>query len=85
VKSKAGESIPVSFTFNAEQANRLGVRLDFYFEGQLVGGQKAPYLQSPFQTSIPGSEMKKGNNKVEFVFAGGSKVLAGFEVNVEVE
>jgi hypothetical protein len=85
VKSKTGESVPVAFTFNAEQANRLGVRLDIYFEGQLVGGQKAPYLQSPFQTNIPGSEMKKGINKVEFVFAGGSKELAGFEVNVEVE
>jgi hypothetical protein len=85
VKSLAGESVPVSFTFNAEQANRLGVRLDIYFQGQLVGGQKPPHLQSPFQTSIPGSEMKKGKNKVEFVFAGGSKTLARFEVNVEVE
>lgn len=85
VNTKAGKSVPVAFTFNAEEANRRGVRLEIYFEGQLVGGQKAPHLQSPFKTDIPGSELKQGNNKVEFVFAGGSKTLAKFEVNVVVE
>ena len=85
VNTKAGKSVPVAFTFNAEEANRHGVRLEIYFEGQLVGGQKAPHLQSPFKTDIPGSELKQGSNKVEFVFAGGSKNLAKFEVNVVVE
>jgi hypothetical protein len=85
VKTKAGESVPVAFMFNAEEANRLGVRLDIYFEGQLVGGQKAPNLQSPFKIDIPGGELKHGSNKVEFVFAGGSKTLAKFEVNVEAK
>lgn len=75
----------MAFSFNADEANRLGVKLEIYFEGELVGGQNAPRHRSPFQIDIPGSEMKKGTNKVEFVFAGGTKTLAKFEVNVEVE
>jgi len=85
VKTKTGESVPVVFTYNDEEANRCGVRLDIYFEGELVGGQKAPNHQSPFKIDIPGGAMKQGKNKVEFVFAGGSKTLARFEVIVEVE
>ena len=85
VKAKVGESIPVTFTFNAERVNSMGVRFEIYFEGELVGGRKAPHLQSPLKTDIPGSELKKGNNKIEFVFAGGAKKLAKFELNVEVK
>jgi len=85
VKTKTGESVPVAFTYNDEEANRCGVRLDIYFEGELVGGQKPPNHQSPFKIDIPGGAMKQGKNKVEFVFAGGSKTLARFEVIVEVE
>jgi hypothetical protein len=85
VISKHGESVPVVLSYNADEANRLGVRIDIYFEGELVGGQKPPYHQSPFAIDIPGSELKKGSNKVSFVFAGGDKELAKFEVNVEVK
>lgn len=85
IKSKSCEAVPVVFTFNAEEANHRGIRLEIYFEGKLVGGQKAPHLQSPFKMDIPGGELKQGANKVEFVFAGGSKTLAKFEVNVAVE
>jgi hypothetical protein len=85
VKANAGESVPVAFTFNADEANRLGVRFEIYFNGELVGGRTAPNLESPIKTDIPGSEMKPGTNKVEFVFAGGTKTLAKFEVNVEVK
>jgi len=85
VKAKAGESVPVVLSYNSEDANRLGVRIDIYFEGQLVGGQKAPNHESLFKIDIPGGELKSGSNKVEFVFAGGTKELARFEVNVVVE
>lgn len=85
IRVKGGESVPVAFSFDAEQANRCGVRFNIYFEGQLVSGRTAPHLESPIKTDIPGSELKQGNNKVEFVFAGGSKTLAKFELNVEVK
>jgi hypothetical protein len=84
----AGESIPVILSFNAEDANRLGVNLIIRFNGNDVGGSHAPHLSSPFETQIPGDAMTTGKHKVEFLLmtpgGSGQKVLSSVELNMDV-
>lgn len=85
LNTNAGESIPVVLTYNATDANRLGVRLEIIYQGEKVGGQMPPHHESPFETAIPGSVLTQGAHSVDFVLVSpkGDKELGKCSLKIQ--
>jgi hypothetical protein len=80
-----GQSVPVAIAYNAQEANRVGLRIEVRHNGELAVSQTPPTHKSPFTIDIPSGVLTKGSHKVEFVFMGGTKTVKTIELNIEVE
>ncbi|MDD3568977.1 MAG: hypothetical protein PHT92_11315 [Bacteroidales bacterium] len=80
-----GQSIPVAIAYNAQEANRVGLRLEVRHNGELAVSQTPPTHKSPFTIDIPSGALTKGSHKVEFVFMGGTKIVKTIELNIDVK
>lgn len=85
LKVSEGQSVPVAIAYNAQEANRVGLRLEVRHNGELAVSQTPPTHKSPFTIDIPSGALTKGSHKVEFVFMGGTKIVKIIELNIEVE
>jgi len=85
LKVSEGQSVPVAIAYNAQEANRVGLRLEVRHNGELAVSQTPPTHKSPFTIDIPSGVLTKGSHKVEFVFMGGTKIVKTIELNIEVE
>ena len=85
LKVSEGQSVPVAIAYNAQEANRVGLRLEVRHNGELAVSQTPPTHKSPFTIDIPSGVLTKGSHKVEFVFMGGTKIVKTIELNIDVE
>ncbi|MDX9846061.1 MAG: hypothetical protein RBT74_03680 [Tenuifilaceae bacterium] len=85
LKVSEGQSVPVAIAYNAQEANRVGLRLEVRHNGELAVSQTPPTHKSPYTIDIPSGVLTKGSHKVEFVFMGGTKIVKTIELNIEVE
>ena len=65
INGTQGVSIPLAVAFNEEATSRYGIDLVLRHNGVVVGGQRNRYLESPFETRIPGEVLLPGFHIVD--------------------
>lgn len=87
IKAPGGQSVPLKVAFDAEAARTYGVALAISHQGEIVGGQDSLYLESPFETTVPGEVLTQGTHLVELMLVSPdrTRVLSSCPVSIEVE